>query len=241
MRLLASTALVVVVAAVGFAHPATAHDARGAAGESAAIARAVSRPEDGTRFTAPRPGSYALPVIKAAADGTVLGSDGAERRLFEVIGPRIALIAFVYTRCADEDGCPLAAFVLGEIEAAMEAEPALARALRLVSLSFDPVHDTPAVMAAFGGAEADADAPWAFLTTRSEGELRPLLDGYGQHVLEAPGEGGGEASAFNHLLKVFLVDRQRRVRNIYSASFLHAALVLSDVHTLMIEEARGGR
>jgi cytochrome c peroxidase len=35
-----------------------------------------------------------------------------------------------------------------------------------------------------------------------------------------------------------LIDRQRRVRNIYSVSFLHADTVLSDVQSLLLEDDR---
>ena len=39
------------------------------------------------------------------------------------------------------------------------------------------------------------------------------------------------------MLKVFLIDHQRRVRQIYGSDFLHPSLVINDVKTLMMEEA----
>jgi cytochrome c peroxidase len=36
-------------------------------------------------------------------------------------------------------------------------------------------------------------------------------------------------------LRVFLIDRKRQIRNIYSISFLHADTVLADVRTLLAE------
>jgi cytochrome c peroxidase len=44
----------------------------------------------------------------------------------------------------------------------------------------------------------------------------------------------------SHILRVMLIDRQRRVRNIYSVSFLHADTVLNDVRTLLLEEGSRG-
>ena len=40
------------------------------------------------------------------------------------------------------------------------------------------------------------------------------------------------------MLKVFLIDRERRVRQIYSSAYLHPSIVINDVKTLMIEDAR---
>ena len=41
-----------------------------------------------------------------------------------------------------------------------------------------------------------------------------------------------------HTLRVFLIDRQGRIRNIYSSGTLDPRLVLADVKTLLLEEAR---
>lgn len=239
-------AAVLLAALVGIAvSGAHAHDLTGAPPPSqpaaAGEARVIEDPYDGTRFEAPRPGSYRLPVIKPAVDGDVLDMQGRRLRLFDVLGDRITLVSFVYTRCEDAKGCPLAVSVFYELEDMMAADPELGANLRLVSLSFDPGHDTPAVMAEYSGhhsLSANGKAPlWAFLTTASEAELQPILEGYGQYVVPERDPDGQLTGAFSHVLKVFLVDRERRVRNIYSASFLYPKLVISDVKTLLLEEA----
>jgi len=46
-----------------------------------------------------------------------------------------------------------------------------------------------------------------------------------------------------HPLRVFLIDRDRRIRNIYSSGTLDPRLMLADVKTLLLEETqniRGG-
>ena len=40
---------------------------------------------------------------------------------------------------------------------------------------------------------------------------------------------------YRHVLKVFLLDRAHRVRNVYSTGLLDAGLVLNDVKTLLME------
>jgi cytochrome oxidase Cu insertion factor (SCO1/SenC/PrrC family) len=42
----------------------------------------------------------------------------------------------------------------------------------------------------------------------------------------------------NHTLRVFLIDRDGNIRNIYSSGTLDPRLVLADVRTLMLESTR---
>lgn len=197
--------------------------------------------EEGVRYSVPEPGSYALPVIKPAIDGAVLTEAGEAKRLFELTGNRITLLSFIYTRCSDEKGCPLAVTVFYSIEDALIGDPVLAGNLKMVTLSFDPDHDTPEAIAAYAQdhvALCNAKVkPWEFITTESQAALQPILDGYGQYVVRELNENGEPADTFSHVLKVFLIDRRHRIRNIYSADFLYPELVLADVRTLMLEEA----
>lgn len=189
-------------------------------------------------YETPAPGSYALPPLGAAAGGAVLDTEGHPRSLSEAIEGRIVILSFIYRSCDDVNGCPLATTVLHRIRQASAREPELARKLRLVSLSFDPERDTPEHMAHFaqsfrftkGGAE------WVFLTTASQDELQPILDGYDQAVQPEPTAEGERSEGLAHILRVFLIDRDGRIRNIYTPSFLHPDLVLNDVRTLMLEE-----
>ena len=186
-------------------------------------------------FDPPRPGSYRLPVVKPAGDGAVIDAAGASRRLHDVLAGRITVLSFVYTRCSDANGCPLATAVLYQLHRATAGDSELARNLRLVTLSFDPGHDTPATMARYSrvAATQESRSPWEFLTTASEGQLAPILAAYGQLVRRPPGPA---AAAPTHLLRVYLIDRQQRIRNIYGLDFLDPRLLLGDVRTLLLED-----
>jgi len=185
-------------------------------------------------FDPPRPGSYRLPVVKPAADGAVIDASGASRRLAEVLAGRITVLSFVYTRCSDANGCPLATAVLYRLHGATGSDPELARHLRLVTLSFDPGHDTPGTMARYSRVAATREprSPWEFLTTASDRQLAPILAAYGQLVQRPP----RPAAAPTHLLRVYLIDRQLRIRNIYGLEFLDPRLLLADVRTLLLED-----
>src|SRR5262249_32576885 len=89
-------------------------------------------------YDAPAPGRYTLPVVKPAADGDVLDSKGQPWRLRGLTRGRVTVMSFIYTRCAAVKACPYATGVLMELHRLSSQDSALAKELRLVSLSFDP-------------------------------------------------------------------------------------------------------
>ncbi len=187
-------------------------------------------------YELPPVGSYALPPLGKAADGEVLDSEGRARRLFDLFDDRYVLLAFIYSSCNDVDGCPLTSHVFYKIKAAMKHDPELAKELKLISLSFDPEVDTPQVMALYGSnfRYAGNVGEWQFLTTSSQQALEPILDAYHQNVIP-DADPTGQSSAFSHVLRVFLIDPQKRIRNIYSVDFLHDQLIINDVKTLQAQ------
>jgi len=197
----------------------------------------ASRPAD-YDYDPPAPGSYALPVIKPAADGALVDSNNQPVSLRELTRNRITVMSFIYTRCAAAKACPFATRVLLQIHRASADDPAVARELRLVSLSFDPANDTPERMAAYSvlASKRPTAAPWHFVTARSAPELQPILAAYGQAV-DQKKDPRDPAGPLNHTLRVFLIDRAGNIRNIYSSDTLDPRLVLADVRTLLLEAA----
>jgi len=122
--------------------------------------------------------------------------------------------------------------------AALLADPALARQAQLVSISFDPSHDTPEQMRLLGGARiTDPRVRWRFLTTASVPRLLPLLEGFGQDVSVELDARGRPTRTLNHLLKVFVVDGRRGVREVYGVPTLAPQAILNDLRTLALEAA----
>jgi cytochrome oxidase Cu insertion factor (SCO1/SenC/PrrC family) len=101
----------------------------------------------------------------------------------------------------------------------------------LVTVSFDPARDTPARMAEMRARHAPV-SDWQFVTTRDAAMLQPLLDDFGQAISPLRYPDGTPTGVFRHVLKVFLLDRGRRVRNVYSVGFLYPELVLNDLRTV---------
>ena len=191
-------------------------------------------------FDLPAPGSYVLHRIMPAPEGRVLGLSGKTEPLSRYTRGAITLLGFIYTTCADPDGCPLAYRVFDALKEAIDAAPPLHGKVRFVTLSFDPARDTPAAMRDYAGSRAvekSGGLRWYFLTTRSARELMPLVEGFGQDVVTVIDRSTGKPRReLAHVLKVFLIDAAGEVREIYSSNFLHPRAVLNDIETLLLEE-----
>ncbi len=190
-------------------------------------------------YDPPVPGSYALPVIKVAPDGAIIDSSGKGLNLRELTHGRITVLSFIYTRCAAPKACPYATGVFYDLHALSTGDNGLAKNMRLLSLTFDPDYDTPQRLAEYSKAmrEQKSGCEWRFATTKSRAELDPILNGYGQAVDKRSNPNDPQGPLY-HILRVFLIDRQGRIRNIYSSATLDPRLVLADVKTLLLEETK---
>lgn len=187
----------------------------------------------GIDYEPPAPGTYGLAELGPAADGIVITGSGEHASLHALMQDKITLLSFIFTHCSDQNGCPLATAALYNIYDRARRDPNLSDRFQILSLSFDPVFDTPAVMARYGAGFA-AGNTWRFLTTRSAHALQPILDGYGQHVIRDVDERGHPLPSFSHILRVVLIDANQRIRFVYSVPYLHPELIINDIKTLLI-------
>jgi cytochrome oxidase Cu insertion factor (SCO1/SenC/PrrC family) len=208
---------------------------------SVSLTSAADLPRDSDYdYEPPVPGSYSLPVVKAAADGAIFDSNGKSLNLRDLThGRRITVLSFIYTRCAAMKACPYAAGVLNQLHLLSVDDPTLAKNMRLVSMSFDPDYDTPQRLAAYSEKflEEKSGCEWRFATAKSTAELESILAAYGQAVDKRANASDPQGPLY-HMLRIFLIDREGRVRNIYSSGTLDPRLVVADVKTLLLEEAR---
>jgi protein SCO1/2 len=110
----------------------------------------------------------------AFADAPLVDQDGREVRLRQdVIGDRLVVVDFVYTTCTTI--CPILSARFAALQAKLGDR--LDKEVALVSISIDPVRDTPARMAAYAR-RWRAQAGWRFLTGRPE-DVEAVLRGLG--------------------------------------------------------------
>jgi len=186
-------------------------------------------------FSAPEAGTYRLPVLGDAADGELLATTGEPVTLHALYADKTIVLSFIYTSCNDVNGCPLASFVLGLVQRRLSTDEELRSTVRLVTVSFDPANDSPQVMADYAKGFRHSGVDWVFLTAGSEESLAPILDDYDQSVIRDRNAKGELVGSMSHILRVFLIDSQKNIRNIYSPSFLHPDILLADIRTVLAE------
>lgn len=115
----------------------------------------------------PEQGPYGKPG-DAAPLTQLIGQDGKPVSLADFKGKAVAL-TFIFTRCPLPDFCPRMNAQFAEMEAALAKEPALYAKTQLLSVSFDPEHDSPQVLSEYRerflkGVKGVAPAHWKFAT-----------------------------------------------------------------------------
>jgi protein SCO1/2 len=109
-------------------------------------------------------------------DFTMTMQDGRQVSLAELRG-KVVVLTFIYTRCPLPDFCPLMDRNFAALAAAIEAFPERAAHVRLISLSFDPEHDTPEVLAKHAQTQGARPPLWTFAVASHDqlAKIAPVL------------------------------------------------------------------
>jgi protein SCO1/2 len=112
------------------------------------------------------PASSGFELVKPGdpvPDEEFVDQSGAPLRLSALRGQAVAL-TFIYTRCPLPTFCPMMDRHFASVQRTVLANPEMKGRVRLLSISFDPAYDTPAVLSRHASRlEADARV-WSFLT-----------------------------------------------------------------------------
>ena len=109
---------------------------------------------------------------------------------------RMLAVEFIYTRCTTL--CRSLGMAFKQIRDQVPQE-ALGRDFALLSISFDPAHDDPASLKAYGRAYGADGEHWRIARVGNEAELGRLLEAFGIVVIP-DGLGGFEHNAAIHLV-----------------------------------------
>lgn len=97
----------------------------------------------------------------AVPDFKLRNQDGRTIHLGQFKGQTL-LITFIYTRCPLPNFCPLVTRNFAVINKTLSNDPKIYAKTHLLCVSFDPEHDTPAVLRAYGAQYIGTDAKSAF-------------------------------------------------------------------------------
>jgi len=140
---------------------------------------------------------------------------------------RVLLLTFVYTRCPLPDYCIRMSRNFAEIDRALAADPALYAHTHLLSISFDPKIDTPAVLKRYGetyigGASPQTFAHWDFAVPLAA-DVAAITHYF--DVGLTPTEGG----LFTHTMSTAIVGKDGRIRVWYATNEWTTAEVLAAI------------
>ena len=110
------------------------------------VITAQARPDykPAVQYHVPAPGD-------AIPDFTLLNQSDHTIDLKQFRGKVVAM-TFIYTRCPLADYCPRMSRNFAQMDQALAADPKLYAGTHLLTVSFDPTYDTPAVLRSYGGA-----------------------------------------------------------------------------------------
>ena len=140
------------------------------------------------------------------------------------------VVTFIYTRCPLPDFCPLMDARFAEIQGLASADAVLAGKVRLLSVSFDPANDTPAVLTAHA-AKAGAKPGWAFATAPAAIVDRFAAE-FGVNVIR---ETDG---SITHNLRTAVIGPDGRVAAVYSGNDWTAAQLVDDLRRALTAPAK---
>jgi protein SCO1/2 len=158
----------------------------------------------------------------AVPDAAFLDQDDRRRSLAEWHGS-ITLVTFIYTRCPVPTYCPLMDQNFATIQNAVLEDPALKDRVKLISISFDPEHDTPAVLRTHARNRRANPAVWTFLTG-DRVTIDRIAGKFGVGLMRADG-----STEITHSLRTTLIGRDGRIRTIYAGNDWTPHAVLNDL------------
>lgn len=146
---------------------------------------AITRPATGPTLTLDlsggpprlRPAAARLEPGQLVPDFTVTTQAGERLALSDLRG-KVVLLTFIYTRCPLPDFCPALDRKFAAVADRLSSVPGRAEQIRLLSVSFDPEHDTPATLAEHAAIQGARPPLWTFAVAEHD-ELRKVAEPLG--------------------------------------------------------------
>lgn len=126
----------------------------------------------------------------------------------EDLGGRVTVADFIFTTCGSI--CPRMTARMARLRGE------LPEAVRFVSFTVDPAHDTPEVLRRYAEPLNPGDR-WLFVTGAQAELHRLATDGFRLAAMELPPGSAGDDGPFLHSSKFALLDRKARVRGYYDS------------------------
>jgi protein SCO1/2 len=168
-------------------------------------------------------GQPKLPVIGPAPAFALIDQAGRPVSLADLRG-KVLAISFVFTTCSDS--CPIVTAKMVDIKRRLGSD--FGPRVHFVSISVDPLSDTPERLRAYA-AKFNADVPgWSFLTG-TPAQIDHVVRRFGAYARRA--DNGG----VDHLNLTSLIDARGRLRVQYLGYRFQEGEMLADLQALLGE------
>jgi protein SCO1/2 len=152
----------------------------------------------------------------------LINQDGRTIHLADFAGKAL-LVTFIYTRCPMPDFCPRLSSQFARIHNELKKNPGDYSKTHLLTISFDPKYDTPAVLRKYGLAYLDGDASgfshWDFASTNPT-DLRRLAQAFGLRYEQ-------EDNQISHNMSIVLIAPDGKVAKFWSTDWTWTELMES--------------
>jgi len=161
----------------------------------------------------------------AVPDGAFVDQNNRKRRFSDFKGFPVVM-TFTYTKCPMPTFCPLMDRHFASLQKSLQSNPTLG-SVRLATVSFDPVTDTPAVLKAHAK-QLNADlGRWTFLTGDRD-EIDRFAARFGVSISRAI----NDARDITHNLRTAIIDADGRIVKVYTGNDWSPDQVLADLKGL---------
>ena len=178
---------------------------------------------------APPAAASGFELIKMGApvpNQTFVNQDGKSVSLESLRGEAV-IVTFIYTSCPMPTFCPLMDQNFAKMQAKLKENNNLLKT-HLLSVSFDPQIDTPAVMKAHAQKLGADPRLWSFVTGDRD-EIDKWANGFGVSISRAM----NDPRDITHTLRTALIDRQGNLVQIYPGNEWTPEQILADVRVMV--------
>jgi protein SCO1/2 len=147
---------------------------------------------------------------------------------------KVLVLTFIYTRCASSQFCPLMSRNFAHLDQLLAADPGLYGKTHLLSISFDPTYDTPAVLRSYGGAYTgrytkETFQHWDFAAP-SPAKLASLLQWFDVAVSSSNGK------IVSHSVSTAIIGPDGKIRAWYPSNAWTPQQALKDIQQIVQKE-----
>ncbi len=158
-------------------------------------------------------------------DFKLINQNGRRISLHQYRGQTL-LLTLIYTRCPFPDFCPRVSREFADIDRQVRADPSRYGKTHLLSVSFDPAHDTPKVLRAYGFSCAGSNDPTLFKHWEFSAVPSPELPEFAHYFALTYKEEGG---LITHSLSTAVIAPDGKISKWYHGADWQASDLLHDI------------